>query len=107
MNYFADPHDMVVMIAVVRRVLDVVAQWSRQRDIGPLMVPPSLAAKHEYVAGATPSDALLEDLAASLLDDRVPPDVDVPDGRRRGSPAPGERRRATCASRTPASCRTS
>ena len=63
MNYFADPHDMVVMIAVARRVLDVVAQWSRQRDIGPLMVPPSLAAKHEYVAGATPSDALLEDLA--------------------------------------------
>ena len=27
------------------------------------MVPPSLAAKHGHVAGETPSDALLEDLA--------------------------------------------
>jgi choline dehydrogenase len=63
MNYFADPHDMAVMVAVVRRVLDVVAHWSSRREIGPLLVPPFLATKHEYVSGATPSDALLEDLA--------------------------------------------
>ena len=63
MNYFADPHDMKVMIAVIRRVLDVVANWPSHREIGPLMVPPFLAAKHGHVAGETPSDALLEDLA--------------------------------------------
>ena len=63
MNYFADPHDMKVMIAVIRRVLDVVANWPSHREIGPLMVPPSLATKHGHVAGDTPSDALLEDLA--------------------------------------------
>ena len=63
MNYFADPHDMEVMVAVIRRVLDVVAHWPSHREIGPLLVPPSLAAKHGHVAGDTPSDALLEDLA--------------------------------------------
>jgi choline dehydrogenase-like flavoprotein len=63
MNYFADPYDMKVMIAVIHRTLDVVAHWPSQRKIGPLMVPPDLAAKHGHVAGDTPSDALLEDLA--------------------------------------------
>ena len=63
MNYFADPHDMDVMVAVIRRVLDVVANWPSHREIGPLMIPPFLATKHGYVAGDTPSDALLEDLA--------------------------------------------
>jgi choline dehydrogenase-like flavoprotein len=54
---------MAVMIAVIRRVLDVVAHWSPEREIGPLLVPPFLATKHEYVSGGRPSDALLEDLA--------------------------------------------
>ena len=63
MNYYADPYDMEVMIAVIRRVLDVVAHWPSHREIGPLMVPPFLAAKHGHVEGDTPSDALLEDLA--------------------------------------------
>jgi len=63
MNYFADPHDLKVMIAVLRRALDVVAHWPSHRRIGPLMVPPPLAEKHGYTEGATPSDSLLEDLA--------------------------------------------
>jgi choline dehydrogenase len=63
MNYFGDPHDMKVMIAILRRALDVVANWPTHRDIGPLLVPPAIAAKHRHVAGDTPSDALLEDLA--------------------------------------------
>jgi choline dehydrogenase-like flavoprotein len=63
MNYFGDAHDMKVMIAVLRRALEVVAHWPSHRKIGPLMVPPLLAEKHEYREGATPSDALLEDLA--------------------------------------------
>ena len=63
MNYFGDPHDMKVMVAVLRRALDIVAHWPAHRKIGPLMVPPLLAQKHGYREGATPSDALLEDLA--------------------------------------------
>ena len=63
MNYFGDDHDSKVMVAVLRRALDVVAHWPSDSRIGPLMVPPRLAQKHDYQEGATPSDALLEDLA--------------------------------------------
>jgi choline dehydrogenase-like flavoprotein len=63
MNYYEDPHDMAVMIAVIRRALDVAANWPTHRQIGPLLVPPALAAKHGHVEGQTPSDELLEDLA--------------------------------------------
>jgi choline dehydrogenase-like flavoprotein len=63
MNYYSDPHDMKVMLAIIRRALDVVAHWPSHRQIGPLLVPPALAAKHRYVEGETPSDPLLEDIA--------------------------------------------
>ena len=63
MNYFDDPHDMRVMIATLRKALDVVANWPAHREIGPLLVPPALAAKHAHSPGDTPSDDLLEDLA--------------------------------------------
>jgi len=63
MNYFGDAHDMKVMLAVLRRTLEVVAHWPSHRKIDPLMVPPFLAQKHGYRDNATPSDALLEDLA--------------------------------------------
>ena len=63
MNYFEDPHDMKVMIAVVRKALDVVAHWPSAERIGPLRVAPALAAKHGHVEGDDPSDALIEDLA--------------------------------------------
>jgi choline dehydrogenase-like flavoprotein len=63
MNYFGDPHDMEVMVAVIRRALDVVAKWPTPQQLGPLLIPRALAAEHAYVAGATPSDELLADLA--------------------------------------------
>lgn len=63
MNYYSDPHDMKVMLAVIRRALDVVAHWPPHRQIGPLLVPPALATKHGYVQDQAPSDALLEDIA--------------------------------------------
>jgi choline dehydrogenase len=63
MNYFGDAHDMTVMLAVLRRALEVVAHWPAHGKIGPLLVPPFLAQKHGYDEGAIPSDALLEDLA--------------------------------------------
>ncbi len=63
MNYYDDPHDMKVMIAVARRALDIAAHWPGNRKIGPVMIPPFLAEKHGYIAGTDPSDALLEDFA--------------------------------------------
>jgi choline dehydrogenase-like flavoprotein len=62
MNYYGDPHDMKVMIATLRRALDVAAHWPAKR-LGPLLVPPFLAEKHGHQDGTAPSDALLEDLA--------------------------------------------
>jgi choline dehydrogenase-like flavoprotein len=63
MNYFADPHDLKVMLAVLRRALDIAAHWPVPQNIGPLWVPPFLAEKYGYQEGTDPSDALLEDLA--------------------------------------------
>jgi choline dehydrogenase len=63
MNYFGDAHDMKVMLAVLRRALEIVAHWPTHRQIGPLMVPPFLVQKHGYREGAIPNDALLQDLA--------------------------------------------
>ncbi len=63
MNYYDDPYDMKVMIAVARRALDVAAHWPGNRKLGPVLIPPFLAEKHGYIAGTEPSDALLEDFA--------------------------------------------
>jgi choline dehydrogenase-like flavoprotein len=63
MNYYADPHDMAVMIAIVRRSLDIIEELREKHGAGAVMVPVELARKHRYVAGNAMSDALIEDLA--------------------------------------------
>tara|TARA_R110002094_G_scaffold102119_9_gene101860 strand:+ start:9422 stop:11257 length:1836 start_codon:yes stop_codon:yes gene_type:complete len=63
MNYYTDPHDLKVMVAVIRKALDIADNWPGDIKPGPLNVPPALAKKHGYVQGETPSDALLENLA--------------------------------------------
>ena len=63
MNYYDDPHDVKVMVAAIRRTMDIAAHWPGNRKLGPLMLPPFLAEKHGYREGAEPSDALLEDFA--------------------------------------------
>ncbi len=63
MNYFTDPHDLKVMVAVMRKALDIAANWPGDKKPGPLNVPPALAKKHGYVPGQPPSDALLENMA--------------------------------------------
>ena len=63
MNYYDDPHDMKVMVAVIRRAFDIVAHWPVPHSIGSWLVPPFLATKHGHTEGASPSDALLEDMA--------------------------------------------
>ena len=62
MNYYGDPYDMEVMIAVLRKTLDIVDHWPGE-GLGDWLVPPALAQKHGYVPGDVPSDALLEDMA--------------------------------------------
>jgi choline dehydrogenase len=62
-NYYDDPYDLKVMVAAIRRTMEIAAHWPGNRKPGPVMVPPFLAQKHGYVAGAAPSDALLEDFA--------------------------------------------
>ena len=63
MNYYQDPYDMRVMVAILQRALEVAKNWPADRQLGPLLVPPSLAARHGYATGDTPGDALLKDLA--------------------------------------------
>ncbi|WP_309647584.1 GMC family oxidoreductase N-terminal domain-containing protein [Nocardioides sp.] len=62
LNYLDDPHDVTVMVAVMRRALEIVDNWPGA-GIGALMVPPALAQAHGHTTGEAPSDALLEDLA--------------------------------------------
>jgi choline dehydrogenase-like flavoprotein len=63
MNYYGDPHDMEVMVAVLRKALDVVDHWPGDEPVGPLLVPPALAEAHGYREGDVPSDELLVDMA--------------------------------------------
>jgi choline dehydrogenase len=62
LGYLTDPHDVPVMVAVMRRALDLVAHWPVP-GLGELLVPPRLAEVHGHAAGDRPSDALLEDMA--------------------------------------------
>lgn len=60
MNYYADPVDLAVMVATMRRSFDIAANWPG--GLGAWNVPPELARKHGYVEGQEPSDALLENI---------------------------------------------
>lgn len=63
MNYYADPTDLKVMVAVMRRSLDIVANWPGDVRPAEWVPPPELARKHGHVPGVPPSDALLEHYA--------------------------------------------
>ena len=64
MNYFGRPHDMKVMVAVLRRALDIVAHWPAHRNIGPADGAAVRSRRSTGTSrGRPPSDALLEDLA--------------------------------------------
>ena len=64
MNYYADPHDMKVMVAALRRDPRHRRALARRTPARPdCSCRPALAAKHGHAPGDTPSDALLEDIA--------------------------------------------
>jgi choline dehydrogenase-like flavoprotein len=63
MNYYSDPHDLDVMVAIVRKALEVADNWPGSGALGPMYVPPALAKAHNHQAGDTPSDDLIRDLA--------------------------------------------
>ena len=65
-NYFADPHDLKVMVALMRKSLEIAKNWPTDvpgEGPGELLIPPMLAEKHGYKEGDEPSDALLENMA--------------------------------------------
>jgi hypothetical protein len=98
MNYYDDPHDLKVMVAAIRRAMDIAAHWPGNRKPGPAMIPPFLAEKHGYREGDEPSDALLEDLPFIT---RHPPAGSAMSSTR-GCGCSGS---AGCGWRTPVSCR--
>jgi choline dehydrogenase-like flavoprotein len=63
MNYLSDPHDLKVLLHILRRTIEVAKHWPNPGQLGPMYVAPRLAEKHGYRAGDEPSDALLEDIA--------------------------------------------
>ena len=63
MNYYSDPHDLDVMVAVVRKALEVVDNWPGADALGPMYVPTALAKAHDHEPGDTPSDELIRDMA--------------------------------------------
>jgi choline dehydrogenase len=62
MNYFSDPHDLEVMVAIVRKALEIAENWPGG-GLGPVYLPPALVEAHGHQAGDTPSDDLLKDMA--------------------------------------------
>ncbi|MFT7130048.1 MAG: choline dehydrogenase, partial [Gammaproteobacteria bacterium] len=62
-NYFSDPHDLKVMVAIIRRVLAIADNWPGSKKLGAWLIPPMLAEMHGYTEGEQPSDALLENFA--------------------------------------------
>ena len=63
MNYLSDPHDVKVMLSIMRRVLQVAKNWPNAGQLGSPFIPVRLAEKHGYKDGEEPTDALLEDWA--------------------------------------------
>lgn len=59
-NYFSNPHDLKVMVAVIRRALAIADKWPGDKKLGPWLIPPMLAKMHDYEESEQPSDALLE-----------------------------------------------
>ena len=62
-NYFSNPHDLKVIVAIMRRVLAIADRWPGLNRLGPWLIPPKLAAMHGWRPGEPPSDALLENFA--------------------------------------------
>lgn len=62
-NYFSDSHDLKVIVAIMRRVLEIADNWPAPNVLGSWLVPPKLAALHGFRPGEPPSDALLENFA--------------------------------------------
>ncbi len=55
MNYFNDPHDLKVTVAVLPRTLEIIENWQGDPKPGALHVPPFLANKHGYTPGLPPA----------------------------------------------------
>lgn len=66
MNHYDDRRDLKVMVAAIRRAMDIAMHWPGNRRPGPVMIPPFLAEKHGYREGDEPGDVLLEEFALNF-----------------------------------------
>ena len=62
-NFYGDPHDLKVMTAVFRKCLEIHQRLQDEHGVGPVNVPPALAAKHGHQPSDPFTDELIEDLA--------------------------------------------
>lgn len=60
LNYFGDPHDLKVLVAIMRKAFEIAENWE---GLGDWRAPPQLAKLHGYTPGEQPSDAMLENFA--------------------------------------------
>ncbi len=90
MNYYGDPHDLEVMVAVVRKALDVVAHWPDPDALGPLLRAAGACRRARARSRATRRrDELIIDLARHYSRDRLPPDQHMPDRQTSSTPGCG------------------
>ena len=73
MNYFGDPHDMKVMVAVMRRVLDIVAHWPAHRRDRPLADSAVTGPEARARRGRHTERRAARGPRAALFVDRLPP----------------------------------
>ena len=65
MNYYADPVDLKVMVAMMRRSLDIAANWPG--GLGSWNAPPELARKHGHVEATAPKRRLARKHRSAFL----------------------------------------
>ena len=93
MNYYSDPHDMKVMLAVIRRALDVVAHWPVAPKDRPVARPACARRQTRLRRGRGAERRPARGHRPPLLADRLPPLLHVQDRERRRPRASGQGRR--------------
>ena len=89
MNYYADPHDMKVMVAVMRRVLDIAEHWPGNRKIGPGDDPAVPRGKTRICDRYGAQRRVAGGPRPAFLANRLPPYLHVPHRQRRRSAPEG------------------
>ena len=85
MNYFADPHDLPVMVATIRRALAIADAWPKPRKLGRLARPARARPRARLCRRRRAERRAAGEHGAALLDHGVPSLLHVPHRRCRRS----------------------